>query len=114
MSKILEVLNKKVELKSEVVEFATVAELEGAGKSLNALVQKFPKLALDIDKAKGKLFSLTNEIEKQIKEAKSKRAETTKQVKALGLSSKDIPAIQELNRDLDFAEDNLKRAKDRL
>tara|TARA_R110000868_G_scaffold194106_1_gene439445 strand:- start:182 stop:553 length:372 start_codon:yes stop_codon:yes gene_type:complete len=101
MSEILKVLNRKVELKSEVVEFATFANPK-------TQIQKIEKLNAEIKEQADKLYSLKQEATKVaknsvdlsqriIRELESDKKEFTAKVKELGIDASKLPQTKEFD-----------------
>jgi len=115
MGAIIDTLNKrKVELKSEQVDLATAKELVDLNERLKTSIDKAPSIVNKIDKAKSDLFSLISNSEKIMKEATKAKAEITKQVKSLGISPKEVPAIKSIDETMKFTQNAVKKFKEQL
>ena len=105
MNEILKVLNR-VELKSEVVEFASIDDLKKAKKDLENVSVNFDKTIrvantiLSEVKAAAKISNSVDKLHKESKEAQNKASsvasDVKKSLKELGLSVADVTELEEI------------------
>tara|TARA_R110000868_G_scaffold104297_7_gene287293 strand:- start:903 stop:1241 length:339 start_codon:yes stop_codon:yes gene_type:complete len=94
MSEILKVLNKKVELKSEVVEFGKIDELKKYEKELDSGRDKLMQYATDAREAIAKGVKDMTRLDAVNKVAKLLLGDVEKAAKDLGVDVKELKGLK--------------------
>ena len=104
MSNLLKALNElgEVKLSSDVIELASVGELDLLNKKVEDGVGEIADLRNKLDKAKSNMFSQIQKVEGDIKQAQKASSDFSKAAKSLGVDAKSVPSYKKLQDTIKF------------